>query len=33
MKGKTPATVAELKLPFKTWEGLVDYVSKNRQTP
>ena len=29
LKGKTPAMVAGLKLPFKTWIELVDYLSRN----
>ena len=29
LKGKRPATVAGLKMPFKTWIGLVEYLSKN----
>ena len=28
LKGKTPAVVAGLKLPFKTWIELVDYLGK-----
>jgi len=32
LKGKTPAVVAGLKLPFKTWIELVDYLSKKRGT-
>ena len=31
LKGKTPAVVAGLKLPFKTWIELVDYLSRNGQ--
>jgi transposase-like protein len=31
--GKTPAKVAGLKLPFKTWIELVDYLSKDEQKP
>jgi hypothetical protein len=26
LKGKTPATVAGVKMPFKTWIELVDYL-------
>lgn len=29
LKGKTPAVVAGLKLPFKTWIELVDYLWRN----
>ncbi len=29
LKGKTPAVVAGVKLPFNTWKGLVDYLGKN----
>ena len=29
LKGKTPATAAGLKLPFKTWIELVDYLWRN----
>ncbi len=31
LKGKTPAVVAGLKLPFKTWIELIDYLSRNGQ--
>jgi len=31
LKGKTPAMAAGLKLPFKTWIELVDYLSRNGQ--
>ncbi|MFC1994759.1 serine/threonine protein kinase [Chloroflexota bacterium] len=33
MKGKTPAAVAGLRLPFKTWIELVDYLGRNGVTP
>ncbi|PIX27538.1 MAG: hypothetical protein COZ67_01775 [Chloroflexi bacterium CG_4_8_14_3_um_filter_45_15] len=33
LKGKTPATVAGLKLPFKTWIELVDYLWRDGQKP
>ena len=29
LRRKTPAAVAGLKLPFKTWKGLVDYLWRN----
>ena len=31
--GKTPAIVAGLKLPFKTWKELVDYLWRNGRKP
>ena len=33
MTGKTPAVAAGLKLPFKTWIELVEYLSKNGNPP
>jgi len=33
LRGKTPATVAKLKLPFKTWIELVDYLWRNGGQP
>lgn len=33
LKGKTPATVAGLKLPFKTWIELVDYLWRQDGQP
>jgi len=32
LKGKTPASVAGLTLPFTTWIELVDYLGRNGQT-
>lgn len=31
LKGKTPAIVAGLELPFKTWIELVDYLGKRER--
>ena len=33
LKGKTPATMAGLDLPFKTWIELVDYLGKKDRQP
>ena len=33
LRGKTPAVVAGLRLPFKRRIELVDYLSKNRKNP
>lgn len=33
LKGKTPAMVAGLKLPFKTWIELVEYLGRDGKTP
>lgn len=33
LRGKTPAVVAGLKLPFTTWIGLVDYLGRNGGHP
>jgi hypothetical protein len=33
LKDKTPAVAAGLKLPFKTWIELVDYLWRNGGKP
>jgi len=33
LRGKTPAIAAGLKLPFKTWIELVDYLWRNSEQP